>query len=270
MRYKNVLSKAAINMFYNIIPYIKFLFKSTNQHGVHSPFVFQLITSCFYDKTPYPAYEAIVRYRHTLLQDGTQIKVVDLGAGSQVMTAGNRRVSTIAKHAGTPLKRAKLLYRLNHYLKCDTILELGTSLGIASHALHLGNPKAHITTLEGCPNTAAYAKQAFEAQGITRITSIVGPFEDTIHQLTAPTYDLVFFDGHHQKAATLHYFELLIDRAHNDSVFIFDDIHWSKGMTEAWETIKRHPRASVTLDTFFWGVVFFRKEQAKEHFTIRV
>jgi hypothetical protein len=40
-------------------------------------------------------------------------------------------------------------------------------------------------------------------------------------------------------------------------------------MTEAWETIKKHPQVTVTIDTFYWGIVFFRKAQAKEHFTIR-
>lgn len=33
-----------------ILPYIKFLFTSTNAHGVHSPFVFDLVQKCFYAK----------------------------------------------------------------------------------------------------------------------------------------------------------------------------------------------------------------------------
>ena len=56
----------------------------------------------------------------------------------------------------------------------------------------------------------------------------------------------------------------------NDSVWIFDDIHWSVAIEEAWEIIKQHPKVKVTIDTFQWGLVFFRSEQAKEHFTIRV
>ena len=41
-------------------------------------------------------------------------------------------------------------------------------------------------------------------------------------------------------------------------------------MEEAWEQIKEHPKVRVTIDTFQWGFVFFREEQAKEHFTIRL
>ena len=81
---------------------------------------------------------------------------------------------------------------------------------------------------------------------------------------------LIYFDGNHQKEATLKYFEMLLPLAQNDSVFIFDDVHWSKGMEEAWEEIKAHPRVRVTIDSFFWGIVFFRQEQEKEHFTIRL
>jgi predicted O-methyltransferase YrrM len=81
---------------------------------------------------------------------------------------------------------------------------------------------------------------------------------------------MIFFDGHHNKEATIQYFELLLPKAHNDSVFVFDDIYWSQEMTEAWEYIKNHSSVSVTVDCFYLGLVFFRKEQVKEHFKIRM
>ena len=33
--------------------YCSFLWKSTNQHGVHSPFVYNIVTKCFYSKKKY-------------------------------------------------------------------------------------------------------------------------------------------------------------------------------------------------------------------------
>lgn len=35
-------------MVYRIWTYLSFLFRSTNQHGVHSPFVYQYLTKCLY------------------------------------------------------------------------------------------------------------------------------------------------------------------------------------------------------------------------------
>ena len=257
-------------MFYQITQYIKFLSRSTNQHGVHSPFVYDLITKCFYDKTTYDAYRHISNYKKDLLKDITKIKVTDLGAGSQIMKKKECSVSDIAKNAGSTNKRAKLLYRFVNYFKPKTILEIGTSLGIASHAMALGNPKAHITSIEGCPNILEFTKNNFKNFRLEHINLVNGDFNETVKNKKTNTYDLIFFDGNHQKEATLNYFETLLQTANNDSVFIFDDVYWSTGMTEAWEVIKQHPKVTITIDTFFWGFVFFRKEQLKEHFTIRL
>jgi predicted O-methyltransferase YrrM len=257
-------------MLYQAIQYIKFLFKSTNQHGVHSPFVYNLVTKCFYDTANHEAYKNISAYRKQLLQDHTKIIVTDLGVGSHVTKQQERIISEIAKNAGTTNKRAKLLYRLSDYFNFENILELGTSLGIATHAMSLANPKSKITSIEGCPMISEYTKTTFKNHHLKNINLISGHFNEVIKTLTLKTFDLVFFDGNHQKEATLQYFETLIETAHNNSVFIFDDIYWSKEMTEAWETIKQHPKVTVTIDTFFWGFVFFRKEQVKEDFVIRL
>ena len=257
-------------MWYQIIQYIKFLVKSTNQHGVHSPFVYSLVTKCFYDKKKYEAYKHISNYKKKLLKHKESILVTDLGAGSQVMKQKKRAITDIAKNAGTTKKRAKLLYRIITYLKPNSILELGTSLGIATHAMSLANEEATITTIEGCPNISEFSIANFKKHQLKNIEVLTGDFDDKLKSLSTNTYDFIFFDGNHQKDATLQYFNTLLPTAHNNTVFIFDDIYWSKSMTEAWEIIKQHPNITVTIDTFFWGLVFFRKEQVKEHFFIRV
>jgi predicted O-methyltransferase YrrM len=237
---------------------------------VHSPFVYDLITKCFYDKSKYNDYKKLINYRKRLLNNNKNIDVTDLGAGSLVMKQKQRAISKMAKNAGSTFKRSKLLYRLTQYFKPENILELGTSVGIATTAMHLGHPEAHISTIEGCPNIAAFSKLNFEYFKLKNIDVIIGDFNDKIEDLKTNSYDFIFFDGNHQKEATLHYFESLLKTVHNDSVFIFDDIYWSKEMTEAWNTIKKHPKVTVTIDTFYWGFVFFRKEQAREDFIIRV
>ena len=257
-------------MFYQLTQYLKFLLNSTNQHGVHSPFVYNLVTKCFYDSSSYEAYYNIEEYKKKLLNNHAKINVNDLGKGSQAMKSTTRSISNMAKYAGTTIFRAKLLFRLVSYFQSKHILELGTSLGIATQAMCLGNTEANITTIEGCPNLSEFSKVNFGNHQLKNITLLNQDFRSAIKTLSSNTFDLIFFDGNHQKDATLYYFEKLLPTVHNDSVFIFDDIYWSKDMTEAWNTIKKHPKVSVTIDTFIWGFVFFRKEQLKENFKIRV
>jgi len=255
---------------FQIIEYIKFLFKSTNQHGVHSPFVYDLVTKCFYDKTKYDTYSSLSDYRKSLLKNRKQIKITDFGAGSRVFKSNLRSINSIAKTSGSALKRAKLLYRIVDYFKPHHTLELGTSLGIATQAIALGHLENQVITIEGCPNTSDVTKQQLRDFNINNVTLKTGAFDKVLLELKDNNYDLVFFDGNHNKKATLRYFNILVNKAHNDSIFIFDDIYWSKDMVEAWEIIKTHPKVKVSIDTFFWGLVFFRKEQVKENFTVRL
>ena len=259
-------------MFHIIKPYFKFLQHSKNQHGVHSPFIFDLVTKCFYDKTKYPEYSILKEYRNSLLANKNTIEVTDFGVGSRVFKSNQRKISAIAKNAGISSKRAELLFRITHYFQPDNVLEIGTSLGLATVAISLGNKNSKIITLEGCSQTLAIAKNQCQLQNLDNIEFVNTKFEDYLitYNLQPTTYNLIYFDGNHSKKATLDYFDLLLATITNDSVWIFDDIHWSAEMEEAWEAIKNHPKVTVTIDTFQWGLVFFRKEQEKEHFTIRI
>lgn len=255
---------------YQILAYIKFLFSATNQHGVHSPFIYDFVTKCLYDKKNYEAYKKLDNYRAALKSSDTVLQITDLGEGSKILDTKKRSVRKMIKTSSSSKKESKLLYRLINYFKITSVLELGTSLGMGTYALALANNNSNITTIEGCPNTSNFAKSKFMAKEIKNTTFIKGDFTSIIPSLEEDSFDLVFFDGHHNKAATIQYFKSLLPKAHNNSVFVFDDIYWSKGMTEAWEYIKAHDAVTVTVDCFYLGFVFFRKEQAKEHFKIRV
>ena len=198
--------------------------------------------------------------------------MTDFGSGSKVFKSSIRAVNQIAKNAGISSKRAKLLFRIVRYFQPENILEIGTSLGLATSAMALANKNAKMITLEGCPQTMAIAKNQCQLQNLTNVEFVNTKFEDYLktHNQKPKIHNLIYFDGNHSKEATLSYFNLLLPTITNDTVWIFDDIHWSNGMQEAWLAIKNHPKVNVTIDTFQWGIVFFRKEQQKEHFVIRV
>jgi predicted O-methyltransferase YrrM len=258
-------------MFFKIKSYFHFLIKSTNKHGIHSPFVYDLVTKCFNKKTTVNKHQLLNRIRDYLYKNNDTIEVNDFGNGSKVFKSNIRKISKIAKIAGISKKRASLLLRVVEYFNPTTILELGSSLGLGTSSLSIGNPNAKIISLEGCKNTSKIAQKTFSQFKLSNIQLITGEFNKTLPQvLLENKFDLIYFDGNHQKEATLHYFNLCLNSAHNKSVFIFDDINWSKEMQEAWIEIKNHPKVTVTINTYFWGFVFFRTTQAKQHFTIRV
>lgn len=265
-----------MTMLFQIKSYLKFLWHSKNEHAVHSPFVFNLITKCFYDSKLNPEYQVLKEYRKALLANKNTIEVTDFGAGSKVFKSNNREIAKIARTAGITQKRAELLFRISNYFQADTVLEIGTSLGLATAAISLGYKNVKITTLEGCPETSKIAQEQLEKFGLTNVEFVVSEFSSYLEKWNSKSkteiknFSLIYFDGNHQKQATLDYFNLLLPTITNDTVWIFDDIHWSAEMEDAWETIKKHPKVTVTIDTFQWGFVFFRYEQPKEHFIIRI
>jgi predicted O-methyltransferase YrrM len=248
--------------------YIQHRLTAKSRHGLHSPFVYRLVDEVIYDFRAKNIYEEIEAKRSSLLNDSRVITVTDLGAGSLLNNNKQKKVADIAKNALKPPKLAQLLYRLAADLQPESIIELGTCLGITTQYLRNAAPVAKIYTLEGCPQTAGIAKENFNDADIELIT---GDFNDTLPNVIngLNKLDLVFVDGNHQKEATLKYFEWCLPKVHEGTMLIFDDIYWSEGMKEAWAAIKAHPDVTVTVDLFWIGLVFFRKGQVKEDFKIR-
>jgi predicted O-methyltransferase YrrM len=236
---------------------------------VHSPFVYDYITKGLGNSGP-EIPNNILLYRKALLSNHDQIEITDFGAGSKVFKDNKRVISQLAATAGISGKRGTLLFKTLNYFKPKTILEIGTSLGLATTYMSGYSNGAKVFTLEGCPEIAGVAKKYFREYNFNNIEVIVGEFG-----LTLPTvlknkkFDLIYFDGNHLKEPTIGYFEQCLEAAHGKSIFIFDDIHWTNEMEAAWDFIKNHKKVTISIDSFKWGLVFFRKNQVKQHFTLR-
>lgn len=251
--------------------YIRHLLTAGNRHDVHSPFVYALVTEALRPRTPRSAHADIEALRRKLLQDPGTITVTDLGAGPKQGNTPRRRVRSIARTALKPRRQAEQLARITGHFRPRTILELGTSLGLSTLYLARAAPHAQVHTVEGCPATAAIARANFSRARADNIVSHIGSFAEQLPRMLdgIKKLDLAFIDGHHLAGPTLTYFGQCLPKAHNDSVFIFDDIHWSADMELAWQQIKEHPRVTVTVDLFHFGLAFLRQEQQREHFRLR-
>ena len=241
-------------------------------HGIHSPFLFSFVENILNDKRNYEPYDKIEKLRNELMTREEILTVEDFGAGSTISKSNKRKVGGIARSALKPKKFGQLMHRMVQQYKPTTIVELGTSLGVTSSYLASGNPDTTLYTFEGANEIAAVATKNFEQLSLQNIELIQGNFDDTLapQLLKIPKVDFAFVDGNHRKQPTLNYFHQLVDKADENSIFIFDDIHWSKEMEAAWKNIQVHPSVTLTIDLFFIGIVFFRKEQkVPQHFVIR-
>lgn len=234
--------------------------------------MYALAIKCFYDKTKYPEYRLLKNYHKQLLQNKTTIDITDLGAGSHVFDTNKRTVAKMSKVAGSSVKDMKRLLRLAKYFMPKKILELGTSLGKSAYAMALGYPKAQIITVEGDDNLVKFTRNQFNERGVKNIEILHSDFDTFLDKLnqTNQTFDMVMMDGNHRLQPTLRYFEKLQKHLHNDSIVIVDDIYWSEEMKTAWQQLKQHSNVKQSVDTFYFGLLFFREEQYPQDFVINL
>lgn len=251
--------------------YFQFLLTSKNEHSLHSPFVFELYTKIIQSKTKFAVFEQIENLRKKLLKNNSIIEITDFGAGSRIYKTNQREIRQIAKSAEKNPKFGKLLFRLIQYIKPKTIFDLGTSLGITTIYESKAYESSKIFTFEGCPATAAIAKENFNELDCKNIEIIIGNIDETLPENLAKIHqlDFAFFDANHRYDPTIRYFELCLEKATEESVFVFDDIHWSNEMHKAWQFIRNHKEVMISIDLFYVGLVFFRKNQPKQDFILR-
>lgn len=253
--------------------YIKYRISAKGLHSLHSPFIYEFASKVLFDNKAYPEYLLINKLRKRNFSNRNVIETVDFGAasGSKDFATYRIRVNELTRRRSHSLQQHKLLFRISKYFSPQTILEFGTSTGLSTVALALGNPKATFITMEGCASVASVAQSNFEHAHLQHIQIAIGNF----NQILMPTIsdlknlDIVFFDGNHRAKPTIDYFNQCLIKSTERSVFIFDDIHWSDEMEEAWETIKSHPNVSISIDLFQFGIVFFKTGIEKQHFVLR-
>lgn len=165
---------------FEILQHLKFLLTSTNQHGVHSPFIYNYVTKCLYSKTSYSYSKSVNIFLKSIVYFGAK----------QVWVPENKQLEKIVHKHFTEVRFSENFFSILFLSACD-----------------------------------------------------------------------------HETVDTMLSKENCIQ---NDSLLIIDAIYSSQDKKRIWEKIKLHEKVRVTVDMFYCGAVFFRQEQAKEHFNIRI
>ena len=214
------------------------------------------------------AFARVEELRASLSQSQEEITVMDYGAGEatdtrtvEEMSRGRTTTTTvgaICRSASKPPRWARLLFALVRKLEPEQCLELGSSLGLSAayqaSALQL-NGSGRLDTLEGALAIAERARTNLEELSVPAEVT-VGRFQDTLGPLLEerPAIDFAFVDGHHDRDATIAYFEQLAPHVGEAGALVFDDVAWSPGMAEAWSRIRSDPRVGLAVDLFKVGI----------------
>ena len=163
---------------FQFLSYFEFLIFSTNQHGVHSPFVYNFVTKGLYRK----------REKNISLKEHVLITAISY-----------------------------FNYKSIAFVSADD-----------------------------------YIKNKMEA---------------TFDQLKYDSlpYDLIYMENN----STL-FTSISKENYHNNTMVFLNGMYKSRERKATWEKIKKLPEVTVTIDLFYCGLIFFRREQAKEHFKIRI
>jgi predicted O-methyltransferase YrrM len=257
-------------IFFRLTGFIRYLFVARGRrgHGIHSPFVFDLVTRVIVKKTDPGTVFNIERIRKRMLADNRIVEVKYPG----ILRPGNkfRKVSDIAHTSPVPAKYGKLLASMAGEFGFPHIIEFGTSLGISTMYLASADRKTAVFSMEGCTPLAELASENFREAGFDNISVFTGDFQDGIEEIISRGIKpgLVFIDGNHRKEPLLYYFSRIAELSGNDTVIIIDDINYSGEMAEAWKLIRENEKVTLAIDLFRMGIVFFRKGFTRSNYLI--
>lgn len=236
-------------------------------YGVHSPFVYNLITKVIEEHCPYYSFQDIELIRKQLLFGDNLITYPDRQQKGRLR---KRTVGEIVEREAIRPKHGALLFRLANYFKSRHILQLGPSMGLSTLYLTSYSPNLECIALENVPEFASIARIAFEKAARNLIDLRVGSYKELLPQALKDMkqVDFVFFNTLYEQQNNEYLFEECLKYIHPDTVFVFEGIKANSRMRKFWKQIGEHSEVTVTVDLYSMGIVFFNKRLHKRNYIV--
>lgn len=234
--------------------------------GVQSPYAFSLLNDVIRAKLPYYQFSELRQFRVNLSKEKTVLACVEYGACKP--NQKKKTVSSVLLSSVKPLRQQELLFRLVQFVRPKQILEIGTSLGLTTAYLAMGDSGAHVTTIDGCAACVNRAKNLHKSLNISNINVHTGEFDDVLPSVLneLQSVDFIFIDGNHKGEALLRYFDWCAPYTTKGAVVVVDDIYWSKDMNKAWQRLKNHSSVTISFDLFHFGILVLNSDATRGNY----
>ena len=240
-------------------------------HGVHSPFVFDLITTVIEEKSHYYCYDQLHRLRRQLLHSKEKIAL------------NNHRfsISKLLKKNGFRESEDRLLFRLANRFQPKQILVIGSDFGLTPLYLTAFSKDAACTVVEQEPSITAITQDFLKSHAVSaidlsdsldnipnKLDMIVwgSSFQFSVFSFQRSMVKVPPFKGVGGCSCQLSVFsfqfsmqsfERLLTHIHDLSVMVISGINATSENRAMWKMICAHPKVTVTIDLCRLGIVFF-------------
>jgi predicted O-methyltransferase YrrM len=248
----------------------KFMLDAAYNKKINNNYLRSFVDNIILNNSINPEFDIIEKEREHLRTKGGLLEVTDFSSkkkGRKPYITEVRKISDIVKNESCKPKVASLLFTIIQHTNSTHILELGTSFGISTAYMSFANPKAYITSIEGCYGLSDMASQLFKKLKLDNILIENGNIDFLLPGIVSNInkLDLVFFDIFRNKSTLIQYFDTCTSLIHENSIFVINNIHESKEMKEGWNTIINKPNVRGSIELYECGIIFFKDSLNGDH-----
>lgn len=204
---------------------LKLLYKIRHHrgHGIHSPFVFNLVTKTIEDKTHYHEYDNIKS-----VCDNMPIKYYHLN------------------------KYNKLFFRLTNHFRLERILEIGSGYGVNSLCLTASSANAQCICVETSEEKYSKAQILYDKWD-RKITLSIGKELPILSE----KQDCIFINLLNYNLFLSDLNQYILNLSYGKTIIIVEGIRTNKRCQMLWKSIIEMESRTAALDLFNVGILFF-------------
>lgn len=250
------------------LQYLKYCFTSGYQHGygIHSPYVYHLVTTIIEEDLPYYKYSLIEKVRTKMCRTEEKIGVFQPDGTKKLESIGN----VVDKYA-IKQKYGQLLFRLVNYYKPDVVLEYGATCGISTMFLAAANSKIPVFSLSAQPEMSDLAQSLFDRIGIHNVKKVVCAdekkvFDGVIDKMSRNDF---FYINSASAADVMHLAQSRMDKYGERFFIIVPCPYATADMWKTWNALKDDNRVKVSVNLFQFGILIANDDLQKEDYIVR-
>lgn len=188
------------------------------------------------------SFQAACEYRSNLMKDTT------------ILDGKRRNIAEITSIETMRPVLGGVVQKIIQTFKVETVLELGTSVGVGTMFL-ASSINGSVTTIDCNKPVLDFAQKKIYQAGVGNVFFVCDKIDSFLSRNTEK-FDLIYIDGDHTADSMRRQYEYLLKSVNERYIIIFDDINYSKEMSDAWKFISKTSADSLVLNLFRWGMIF--------------